>query len=235
MKIASKYIVPLVLLTLFSCGGSGDDPTPEPEPEVPVPLAATLVFPDNNEECTEGVIVSDTESQVTFQWAASENTDDYTLTIQNLETGVETSSSTSNTELQVTLNRGTAYSWIVVSSADGTNETATSETWRFYNAGAAIENYAPFPAYDPYPEMGIEVVSGNISLQWEGSDLDGDSLSYSVYLDTANPPTTLLGGTASTNIDATLEADTIYYWQVISTDSAGNSSTSEIFEFRTSS
>ncbi len=234
MRIAYTYIVPLVLLTLFSCGG-GDDPTPEPEPEVPAPSVATLVFPDNNEECAEGVIVSETESQVTFQWAASENTDNYTLTIQNLETGVETSSTTSNTELQVTLNRGTAYAWTVVSSADGTNETATSETWRFYNAGAAIENYAPFPAYNPYPEMGIEVASGNISLQWEGSDLDGDTLMYTVYLDTANPPTTLLGESASASIDATLEVDTVYYWQVISVDSAGNSSTSEIFEFRTSS
>ncbi|WP_375325090.1 hypothetical protein [Flagellimonas sp. GZD32] len=235
MRIAYTYIVPLVLLTLFSCGGGGDDPTPEPEPEVPAPSVATLVFPDNNEECTEGVIVSETESQVTFQWAASENTDNYTLTIQNLETGVETSSTTSNTELQVTLNRGTAYAWTVVSSADGTNETATSETWRFYNAGAAIENYAPFPAYNPYPEMGIEVASGNISLQWEGSDLDGDTLMYTVYLDTANPPTTLLGESASASIDATLEVDKVYYWQVNSVDSAGNSSTSEIFEFRTSS
>ncbi|MER3317756.1 MAG: hypothetical protein RIB79_05635 [Allomuricauda sp.] len=232
MKIAYKYIVPFVLLTLFSCGG-GDDPTPEPQPEVPAPLSATLIFPDNNEECTEGILVSETESQVTFEWTASENTDDYTLTIQNLETGGATSSTTSNTELQVTLNRGTAYAWTVVSSADGTNETATSNTWRFYNAGAVIENYAPFPAYQPYPQMGISVNPGNIILGWEGADLDGDVLSYTLYLDTVSPPVTVLGESDTNSYETTINGDTIYYWRVVTADSAGNTSTSEIFEFRT--
>ncbi len=233
MKIAYRYLVLFIVLPLFSCGGSGDDPTPEPEPEVLVPSAATLIYPDNNEECTEGTAISDTESRVTFQWSASENTDSYTLQLNNLETGEESLSNTSNTEIQLTLNRGTAYSWYVVSNADKTNETATSSTWRFYNAGAAIENYAPFPAYDPNPGMGVAVDAGSVNLQWESSDLDGDTLSYALYLDTISPPTTLLGELETNSYETTVNANVVYYWRIVSMDNAGNSSESEIFEFRT--
>ncbi|MDF0715935.1 hypothetical protein PY092_07235 [Muricauda sp. 334s03] len=234
MKIVYKYLVLFMVLPLFSCGGGGDDPTPpEPEPEVPAPSAATLIYPDNNEECTEGVLVSETESQVTFEWTASENTDSYTLLLTNLETGAESSSTTANTDIQLMLERGTAYSWAVVSSADGTNETASSTTWRFYNAGAAVENYAPFPAYEPYPEMGKAINAGTINFEWEGADLDGDALSYILYLDTLSPPTSIIGETDTNSFEATIGADTVYYWQVVTVDSAGNSSTSEIFEFRT--
>ena len=110
MKIVYKYLALFLVLALFSCGGGGDDPAPEPEPTVAAPSAATLIYPENNEECTEGVIVSETESQVTFQWESSENTDSYTLLLNNLETGEESSFSTSIPEVSVTLNRGTAYS-----------------------------------------------------------------------------------------------------------------------------
>ncbi|MEC8831251.1 MAG: hypothetical protein VX772_02740, partial [Bacteroidota bacterium] len=206
---------------------------PQPEPEVPAPLAAALIFPDNNEECTEGVVVSESESQVTFQWGASENTDSYTLQLNNLETGETSNSNTSNTEIQITLNRGTAYSWSIVSRANGTNETATSGTWRFYNAGAPVENYAPFPAYDPYPQMGVAIDAGDITLQWESSDLDGDTLSYVVYLDTVTPPTGQLGETDTNSYETNVQANNIYYWRVQTIDAAGNSTTSEVFEFRT--
>lgn len=233
MKVVYKYPVLFLVMALFSCGGGGDDPAPEPEPTVPSPSAATLIYPENNEECTEGVIVSETESQVIFQWESSENTDSYTLLLNNLETGEESSFSTSNPEVLVALNRGTAYSWTVVSKADGTNETASSATWRFYNAGAAIENYAPFPAYQPSPEMGVAVEAGNITLEWEATDLDGDILSYTLYMDTVSPPTSVLGETDTASFDTTTNADTVYYWQVVATDDVGNSSTSEIFEFRT--
>ena len=234
MKIVYKYLVLFMVLPLFSCGGGGDDPTPpEPEPEVPAPSAATLIYPDNNEACTEGVLVSETESQVTFEWTASENTDTYTLVLTNLETGAESSTNTSNIDIQVTLERGTAYSWSIVSSAEGTNETASSEIWRFYNAGATIENYAPFPAYEPYPKMGEAINSGTISLAWEGADLDGDALSYTIYLGTSSPPSSVLGETDANSFETTINADTVYYWQVVTVDSAGNSSTSEIFEFKT--
>lgn len=232
MKTLNKYLYLLAVLPFLSCGGSGGD-DPKPEPEVPAPSATALVYPANNEECTEGTILSDEESQVTFEWGASENTDNYTLKLKDLELGSESSLNTSNTELQVTLKRGNAYSWSVVSKANGTSETAESDTWRFYNAGPATENYAPFPAYDPYPAMGVAINGGELTLQWESSDLDGDELNYTVYLDTSTPPTTLLGETNVNSYTTTVNTNTIYYWRIVSADTAGNSSQSEIFEFRT--
>ncbi len=233
MKIVYKYFLFTMVLSLFSCGGSGDDPAPDPDPDVPAPKAATLVFPNNNEECTEGVLVSDTESLVTFEWTAAQNTDTYMLILTNLESGEERSSITTNSELEVTLERGTAYSWYIISRANGTNETALSTTWRFYNAGVSVVNHAPFPPYEPFPQMGLAVNAGNITLKWNSADLDGDALTFTLYLDTISPPTTILGETDSNSFNATLDSNTIYYWQVVAADGAGNNTRSEIFEFRT--
>lgn len=233
MRFLNSFLGLSMTLLLVSCSGGGDDPTPTPQPEVPAPLATTLVFPANNEECNEGAIISDTESQVVFQWAASENTDSYTLKLKDLELGSEITLNTTNTQLPVDILRGNAYAWSVVSKANGTNQTAESDTWRFYNAGPGVQNYAPFPAYDPTPAMGVAIAAGEITLGWKSSDLDGDPLSFTVYLDTTSPPLTLLGQTNTNSYTTTINANTIYYWRVVASDSAGNSSQSEIFEFRT--
>ena len=64
----------LAVSMMISCGGDGDEgggnSDPEPDP-VPDPVAATLIFPDNNTECNEGEIISETQSRVLFQWNAS--------------------------------------------------------------------------------------------------------------------------------------------------------------------
>jgi outer membrane lipoprotein-sorting protein len=232
MKTLSKYMYLLAVLPFLSCGsGGGDDP--EPEPNVPDPSAAALVFPANNEECNEGTILSEEESQLTFEWGASENTDSYTLKLKDLESGSESSTNTTSTELRLTIKRGNAYSWSVVSKANATTATAESDTWRFYNAGPAIENYAPFPAYDPSPAMGVAVNAGALTLGWEATDLDGEELGFAIYLGTATPPTTLLGETDTNSYTTTVNTNTVYYWRIVSTDTSGNSSQSEIFEFRT--
>ena len=78
----------LIGMFLISCGGGGSgssDNGPDPVP-VPAPLAATLIFPDNNTECNEGEVVNDTQSRVTFQWNASQNTDSYEVNLKNLNT-----------------------------------------------------------------------------------------------------------------------------------------------------
>lgn len=233
MRFQHRFLGLSMVLLVVSCSGGGDDPTPNPQPEVPAPVATTLVFPNNNEECNEGTIISETESQVLFQWAASENTDSYTLKLKDLELGSETTLNTTNTQLPVDLIRGNAYSWSVVSKGNGTNQTAESDTWRFYNAGPGVQNYAPFPAYDPNPAMGKAIAAGEISLGWESGDLDGDILSFTVYLDTTSPPSVLLGETNTNSYTTNVNANTIYYWRVVSADTAGNTSQSEIFEFRT--
>ncbi|PIF01149.1 MAG: hypothetical protein CR994_03165 [Maribacter sp.] len=224
-----KYPLSAILIgILISCGGGGDD---SPVTVTP-PNAATLVFPENNTECLEGTIISNTESNVTFLWNASENTDSYTVNLRNLDTNTSLSLNAGTNELETTLLRGTPYSWSVTSKANGTNETAESNLWKFYNAGPAIENYAPFPAEVVQPTMGSSIDAGGITLSWKGSDVDNDIDSYDLYIDENNPPSTLLENTTANSLDFEAVSGKVYYWKVVTNDSAGNTSNSEIFQFK---
>lgn len=229
-KIKTYTTVLVVLAVAAACGGGGGG---NPAPKLP-PSAASLVFPIDNTECNEGTVISDTQSTVTFMWNASEHTDTYTLTVRNLNTGQLQTLNTSAIQLDVTLLRGIPYEWWVVSANAETSETAQSETWRFYNAGLAVENYAPFPAGLNSPKMGtaVDAVSGEVTLIWAGGDVDDDITDYDIYFGTDNPPATLVENTPDTSIQVTVMLGQIYYWTVITRDAEGNTSTSEVFQFR---
>lgn len=236
----SKYISCTLLtsILLISCGG-GSDSEPPIDPVVPVvldPSAATLIFPDDNTECNEGIINANDESKstVNFQWSTSENTDSYEIKIKNLDTGSVTTAISSINQTDVLINRGTPYEWYVISLANGASSTATSDTWTFYNQGPGIENYAPFPAVAINPQRGATISNTNttVTLEWSTSDVDDDIISYEVLFDNIDAPTTSLGTTIEPNIEATIMTGNTYYWKVITTDSFGNTSSSELFEFR---
>ncbi|WP_246200077.1 hypothetical protein [Maribacter luteus] len=227
-----KYTLSILLFgILISCGGGGDDDNPDPVIITP-PDAATLVFPENNTECLEGTNISDTESSVTFLWNPSDHTDSYIVNLRNLDTNTSQTLNASTNELEITLLRGTPYSWTVTSKANDTDDTAESDLWKFYNAGPAVENYAPFPADVEFPTMGASINAGNTTLSWTGSDVDNDIISYDIYIDESNPPTTLLGNTSSNGIAFDAVSGKVYYWKVVTNDTAGNTSTSEIFQFK---
>ena len=118
-----KILVSTIVLSVIACGGGGDEP--EVLPEVKAPEAAVLVSPLKNEECNQGNILSDTESDVVFKWNAASNTTGYKVVLKNLNSNITVETSTSGTELTLTLLRGVAYSWNVVSVATGTTKTAT--------------------------------------------------------------------------------------------------------------
>lgn len=230
----SLALAALALSTACGGGDSGGNPEPDPQPQPePRPIAATLVFPENDSECTEGVIVNDNQSRVTFQWNASQNTDSYQVNLRNLNTG-STALATSNTNaVDITLLRGVPYEWFVVSRANGTTETASSAVWQFYNAGPGITNYAPFPAQAIAPTRGSTVsASPTIGLEWSGSDVDGDIASYTVYFGTQDPPPSLAEGLTTTTFETALAGAGTYFWQVETLDEGGNRTLSEVFVFR---
>lgn len=233
MKLIYKLAIIQAFL-LLSCGKTEPisiDQDPDP---VPNPLAAILVFPDNNTECNEGNVLNETQSSVTFRWNASQNTDTYELNLRNLNNNNIMQINASTNEATATLLRGTPYEWFVVSMANGTEVTASSETWKFYNQGPGIENYTPFPAEVISPLRGSIVTSsgGIITLEWTGSDVDNDITEFDILFGTETTPSTLLGTTSDNSIDATVVSGEIYYWRVITKDSEQNSSDSEIFDFR---
>ncbi|WP_350293802.1 hypothetical protein [uncultured Croceitalea sp.] len=241
MKLIHIYrfiYLSILVVAISSCSSSssGDDtPTPPPTPmATPSPSAATLVFPEDDTECNTGAVVSDSQSNVTFEWNASQNTDSYEVNLLNLETNASSVTTVTTNEATILIDRGAPYEWFVVSKASGTNETAMSLRFRFYNEGLGVENYAPFPAEAINPARGSSIsATSTINLEWNASDVDNDILEYEVLFDTNANPTASIGIATATNLDdVTVSSGNTYYWVVITRDEIGNSSTSEVFQFR---
>ena len=226
-----KYFAVLSVLglILISCGGNDDPP--------PTPGAVQLVFPEENSECTTGVSVNEELSQVTFEWQPSENTESYTLRAINLNTNIPQTITTASTSASLSIDRGAPYSWSITSMNSQSNQTASSETWLFYNAGSQT-TYAPFPAQLVSPNSGSTIspnASNQVVLNWLGADVENDIEEYQVFFSNQNPPTTELGtfDAFTSSVSASVVANTVYFWRVITTDAEGNTSDSGVFEFKT--
>jgi hypothetical protein len=225
-----KIVILSMLISVFACssGGGSDEPAVKKDPTV-----ASLVFPTANSECTEGTNKTTTESTIKFEWTAGANTDNYGLIVKNLSSGLSTTYSTSKTYYELKLARGIGYSWYVISSASGTSVKATSETRKFYNAGEGSSSYAPFPAEIVSPKINESISGTSITLDWTGSDVDNDIASYELFLGTTNTP-----GSYKTNItdnilnNVPVESGKTYYWKIVTKDSKGNTSVSDVFVFK---
>lgn len=227
-----RYLSILIFLcsVFLSCKKSSD-----PEP-VKQPGKAVLLFPAQNEACTSGTIISDTQSSIEFKWNRSDNTDSYDLVLKNLETGISSTYPTAaNNQLNINLSRNTPYSWYIISKSASNGTPIQSEVWKFYNAGPASIFYAPYPADGMVPIMGSSVTAtgGKITLDWNGSDADNDIVSYNVYFGTTANPTLLSGNLVNSILnDVTVVSNTTYYWKVLTKDSKGNTSDSGNYQFR---
>ena len=226
-----KYITPIYLFLIVIVASCSSDDGGEEINSVDPPTAVTLIFPEDNTECNEGTIISDTETDVRFEWQEATNANSYILEVKNLNDGTSRNISTLSSEFLLRILRGTPYSWSVKSLASGTTETTESEVWKFYNSGLPQESHPPFPAEAISPLSGASVNEGDISLQWEATDVDNDIVSYSVYLDSVNPPVAEIGSTSNTTINSTVTSGQVYYWKIVTTDQIGNTSDSQIFEF----
>ena len=220
-------IILLAGVLLLSC--SKDSPPKPPE-------AALLVFPDRNSECTTGIDLNDQTSQVEFRWQEAKYADTYELIVTNVNTGASQNITTTALSALRPLDKGALYSWFIRTRNEKTENVATSETWLFYNAGSDT-SYAPFPAEIVAPLSGASVVrdiNNEITLEWSGADIDNDLEGYEIYLDTANPPTTLVASPSVSlnSVTITVERDTVYYWKVISRDREDNTSDSGVYSFR---
>ena len=199
------------------------------------PAVAKLQLPAKNEACTSGTIVSDTQTKVVFKWNASTNADSYELHLKNLLTSLTTVHPATTPSLQLTIQRGAPFSWFVISKAEKTASTATSEIWKFYNSGPGVQTNAPFPADNLSPGMGQNIATNTtkVTFQWSGSDVDNDIIGYDVYFGlNENPGLLIQNFTSSTLNNVNVNANTVYYWKVITKDSKGNTSESGLFQFK---
>ena len=221
-----RNIVAVFVVLLFV--GCGKDDPPKP------PDAANLVFPEQNSECTTGVDQSETTSEVEFRWQSAANTDTYELRVTQLGTSITQTETTANTSARVVLQKGTPYSWMVITRNTKTMDAVSSSTWQFYNAGVQT-SYAPFPAEILAPGSGSTVAinsEGVVELSWNGADVENDINRYEIYHGTDNPPTELEATNivGDTTLDVTVDPGT-YYWRVVTIDSQGNSSDSGTYSY----
>ena len=236
-----KFTYLFIFLFIFSCGGDegggvdgGGDPPPSP------PGSVTLTAPANGKVCETGTSTSDIKSNVDFSWQASSNTSTYDLQVTNLNTSaVVNKTGLTSTNSTVELDKGQPYIWKVISKNTSTTQTGTSSSWKFYLAGQGIKNYAPFPADLKAPASGSTVSrssDGKVTFTWEGSDPDqGDELKYTLYVDKTDgkqSPANDLTNITEKTVDVALDAGTLYYWRVKTSDGT-NSSFSMVYSFKT--
>lgn len=241
MKLGYYFLYILSFVLIIRCSAEDDDsgttapavtqqPAPAPTPQVPTPGKSSLSAPENNEVCYEGEEVDDTNSEVTFSWDASSDTDSYDLVITNQETSQsQTESGITSTSKTVTLATDVSYSWKIVSKANDTSDTTDSDTWQFYLAGDGQENYAPFPATILSPNSGaaVDANNGSITLSWEGNDPDeGDNLTYTIYFDQVDGlQDPIEEDSSETELEVSVESGTTYYWRVKTSDGKSSSFT----------
>ncbi|HZY38963.1 MAG TPA: hypothetical protein VFE53_20020 [Mucilaginibacter sp.] len=244
-KIRLFIFLGLLAAVLASCSKKSGPTPPVPPPDTTVtvkpPGQASQLTPANNEPCTVGTNVTSTQSNVTFTWSAAAYTDSYELHIKNLLNDNLTVLSTANLTLDVPLLLSTPYSWYIVSTSKKTSQIAQSDTWKFYNSGPGVTFYPPYPAEVVYPLVGQTITfpvgsgGGNITIKWQATAGSSPIAGYTVYcsnlLTNLNNANAQVVSTATTSASVSASAGTTYYWDVITTDAAGNTSTSQVYSF----
>ena len=98
-----------------------------------------------------------------------------------------------------------------------------------------IINPPPYQPCNPYPDQDANKIPIDTDLSWTGGDPYGDPVTYDVYFDTTNPPTTLVsnGQLEITYDPVTMNFNQTYYWQVVAWDDLDVSNESPIWSFKT--
>ena len=210
------------------------------EPVEPInPSAPTLISPANDETCLDGTSINDSQSNVDFRWSSAANALSYELVVTNLLTqSSQTYPATSN-QTTVALTKAEPYNWSVKSIGEVGSVPSQSTQWKFYLAGDAVVNFAPFPSELISPQSGANVtpdINNLIKLQWNASDVDGDLAQFEVYLDKNDATTiikTIAYQTEEESIEIDVENGSTYYWKIIAIDTNQNQSSSGVYTFRT--
>ena len=203
------------------------------------PGVASLISPVDKETCLDGVSINDTQSNVNFVWGTATDALSYELEIANLLTQSTQIYSSDTNEISIALSKAEPYSWLVRSIGETGTTPSVSDPWKFYLAGDAVVNYAPFPSELITPRSGANTtpdINNLVILRWTADDVDNDLNRFEVYLDaidgtTLNQEIEYLA--EETQLEVEVENNTVYYWKIVAIDSNGNQSSSGVYTFRT--
>ena len=209
------------------------------DPILVEPGVATLLSPANDETCLDGTSLNDTQSNVDFSWSTATDAVSYEVVVTNLLTQSSQTFTAVSNQTTLALTKAEPYSWRVRSIGEEGSTPSESEQWKFYLAGDAVVNYAPFPSELISPRSGANStpnINNLITLSWNASDVDGDLAQFEVYLDQTDATTrieTIDYQAQEISLVVEVEKGVTYYWKIIAIDANGNQSNSGVYAFRT--
>ena len=232
MKKSYLYLT-LVVLILISCSKGEGEVGVQPPVENTAPSIPSQVYPLNNTVCINNNIV--------FEWNTSTDAEGnritYSLEIaenSSFSPILFTETSFGQSKL-ISLTKGKAYYWRIKAVDSRAAESAYSSVSQFLTEGDGVSNHIPFAPSLVAPALNAEIDGTSTTLSWSASDVDGDTLTYDVYLDTNSDPTTLVSEDQSaTTFEATnLSATSTYYFKVVVKDGNGGASIGQVWSFTT--
>ncbi len=125
---------------------------------------------------------------------------------------------------------GTRYFWQIIAVDD--NESTNGSIWAFTTKA----NTPPNIPNDEVPKNGSTQVSVDTLLSWNGSDPDGDNLTYDVYFGDTSSPSIAKHNHTTTSYDPSagdLLSNTTYYWRIVAWDSSKTSTAGPLWHFKT--
>ena len=133
------------------------------------------------------------------------------------------------------LKPGTLYFWQVIVRDDRGGINPNSPLWSFTTTVPG--NLLPNIPMALTPASGAIEVATQPVFSWRGGDPDNEEVSYLLFMDPANPPTTRVAGplldTLSWSPAFSLAEGQNFYWQIVASDSRAGVSISPIFRFTT--
>ncbi|WP_418262505.1 fibronectin type III domain-containing protein [Flavobacterium faecale] len=231
MKKTYLYLV-VILGFMVSCGG-GDDNAIEETPENRPPSVPVQVYPLNQTLCINNF--------VDFQWNKSQDLDNdllsYKVEISENSgfTSIVQTKTVTALSTTMSLDKGKVFYWRVKAIDTKNAQSDFSSANQFLTEGEGVTNHLPFS-----PDLITPVHDGIIdgtstSLRWSASDVDNDSLTFDVYLDTASTPLTKVSEnqTGTTYNASNLIAATTYYFKVVVKDGKGGETIGQVWSFST--
>ena len=230
MRLVFRFFYFIISLILISC--SGDSPDEIPEPEKPLnkaPSSPNLISPQNNLACTY--------STMNFEWEPSTDPEgtkvNYELEVSYRQDFEELHkfTSTSNTSVSLSLEKGSTYYWRVFSRDMEGAKSDPFEVRSFYTEPDLTYNSIPQNPNSEKPENNSTVDITTSLLEWTSTDEDGDSLKFDVYFGTTIPPPLVREDMEASSLEVDLSEETSYYWKIVAKDSKGAKAIGPIWNF----
>ena len=121
--------------------------------------------------------------------------------------------------------------------AAGTIDPDANYSYDFYTIKAdsiGIVHTAPTTPVAVQPTDAATGVYPLTIFSWAITDAENDSMSFAVYLDSNNPPTTAIyTNYKDTTFSYNLDYNGTYYWQIVATDTYGDVTTGPVWSFQT--